>query len=395
VFRHRAGVWAARFTCGAGHIHQERVGPIKSDAIRVYHARRSRTHSEPGWCPAIERRAAAARAADQQRRRVTFGQYVPVYMAHAEVTKRSWKSDKGRLAVAVAKFGGRQLDAVTSLDVEQLITELRASGLTPATCNRYRDGLSALFKRALRDGLVSANPVRPVGKFKEAGERLLWLTLEEETAIREALAPGLRPLFTVSLNTGLRWGEQVGLRWRDIDVVSGTITIPRSKHGHVRTVPTNSTVRGVLVDLATRRTRPDEPDELVFAVTYRQAAKFFPQAVERAQATLREAGHDASRLDGYVWHCNRHTFASRLVMAGTDLLVVKELGGWRTLAMVQRYAHLAPAHLAAAVERLVQAGNALPAAMTTPVVTARPEAGAVVELRRNFDGAAVQSSGVS
>ena len=40
-------------------------------------------------------------------------------------------------------------------------------------------------------------------------------------------------------------------------------------------------------------------------------------------------------------------------MAGVDLLTVKELGGWRTLSMVQRYAHLAPAHLHAAVERLV------------------------------------------
>ncbi len=49
---------------------------------------------------------------------------------------------------------------------------------------------------------------------------------------------------------------------------------------------------------------------------------------------------------------NRHTFASRLVMAGADLLTVKELGGWRTLAMVQRYAHLAPGHLRHALQRV-------------------------------------------
>jgi integrase len=60
-----------------------------------------------------------------------------------------------------------------------------------------------------------------------------------------------------------------------------------------------------------------------------------------------------ARLDGYVWHSNRHTVASRLVMAGVDLRTVQELGGWRSLAMVQKHAHLAPGHRLAAVEALV------------------------------------------
>ena len=58
-----------------------------------------------------------------------------------------------------------------------------------------------------------------------------------------------------------------------------------------------------------------------------------------------------------TWHCNRHTFASRLVMAGVDLRTVAELLGHRTLQMVMRYAHLAPEHQASAVDRLVPAGG--------------------------------------
>ena len=84
-------------------------------------------------------------------------------------------------------------------------------------------------------------------------------------------------------------------------------------------------------------------------------SKFFEPAIERAQAALKEAGKDVSRLEGYAWDSNRHTFASRLVMAGVDLRTVQELGGWRSLAMVQKYAHLAPAHRLAAVEALVRA----------------------------------------
>jgi len=73
--------------------------------------------------------------------------------------------------------------------------------------------------------------------------------------------------------------------------------------------------------------------------------------VEHAQASVRDAGKDAGRLEGYTWHGNRHTFASRLAMAGVDPRTIQELGGWRTASMVQRYAHVAPAHLRVAVER--------------------------------------------
>jgi integrase len=100
--------------------------------------------------------------------------------------------------------------------------------------------------------------------------------------------------------------------------------------------------------------------------------------VAAAQTTLRAAGREdeAARLDGVTWHALRHTFASRLVAAGVDLRTVQELGGWKTLSMVQRYAHLSPGHLVAAVEKIV----------AVPAVVA-PEAASVRELRHNFDSA--------
>ena len=108
-----------------------------------------------------------------------------------------------------------------------------------------------------------------------------------------------------------------------------------------------------MCESASQRQQPNDSEAVVFPCPHKQADKFFPRAVERAQNALREAEKDASRLDGYTWHCNRHTFASRLVMAAVDIRTVQELGGWRTLSQVARYAHLAPEHLHAAVERLV------------------------------------------
>jgi site-specific recombinase XerD len=170
------------------------------------------------------------------------------------------------------------------------------------------------------------------------------------------LAADLRPLFTASVNTGLRWSEQVGLTWANVDLHAGMITVPRSKHGETRHVPINSVVRSLLFDLSLKRDRPDDPTESVFACRHVQADKFFPRAVKRAQEALRAAAAATAGLDGYTWHGNRHTFASRLVMAGVDLRTVQELGGWKTLKMVQRYSHLAPGHLHAAVERLAPIG---------------------------------------
>jgi integrase len=60
----------------------------------------------------------------------------------------------------------------------------------------------------------------------------------------------------------------------------------------------------------------------------------------------------AAALKGFTWHCLRHTFASRLVMAGVGIRTVAELMGHKTLTVTMRYAHLAPDHQRAAVDRL-------------------------------------------
>lgn len=352
IRRHPSGVWAIRYTCGSGHLHKEKVGPLKSDAITCYHQRRQRALSEAGWCPGAERTAERAKA----RRRVRFTTYAEDFDRWREThLPRSRKADQGKVTVLKEKLGDPWLDEITANDIERALDAIAAKR-APATRNRYRSFLSALFKRARREGHVASNPVRDVSRLTENNSRLAFLSAEEEAAVSTALPAHYRPHFVASVHTGLRWSEQMGLTWRYVDFLTGFLTVPRSKHGGARRVPMNSVVRSVLVDLATRRTPLDDPDEPVFKPQPKQSALFFPQAIRRAQAALREQGRDATRLDGYVWHSNRHSFASRLVMAGVDLRTLQELGGWKTASMVSRYAHLAPGHLAAAVERLVVVG---------------------------------------
>ena len=354
VFRPRPGLWGIRFTCGCGRLHEETIGRVKKDAVDAYYARRARVKQEPSWCPRSTRRSPAP----------LFKVYTEDFIAWAKQHHRSWAKDDSRLRRVLPVLGETRLDIITTADVERFLDSLNSGerAIAPATRNRYRDLLSGMFKRAVRLGLVIANPVKGIPKVREAGGRVLYLPpatkerpANEEAALSKALPTDLRPLFLVSLHTGLRWSEQSALRWQDVDVLSATLTVARSKSGHQRTVPMNATVRSVFLDASLNRKRTDEPDEQVFPMAYRTVARVFERTVRTAQAALRDAGKDASLLEGYTWHCNRHSFASRLVMAGVDLLSIQRLGGWRTLSMVQRYAHLAPDHLRAAVERLTVA----------------------------------------
>jgi len=64
--------------------------------------------------------------------------------------------------------------------------------------------------------------------------------------------------------------------------------------------------------------------------------------VSRARTALAGAGEDPAKLDGYTWHVNRHTWASRLTMAGVDPRTIMALDGWSNMAMLARYSHLTP-----------------------------------------------------
>lgn len=177
---------------------------------------------------------------------------------------------------------------------------------------------------------------------REPSGRVRYLSDDEEARLKEKLATDEdRQRVTVLLHTGLRKAEFLGLRWRDVDFKAGVVTIPRSKNGDARHVPMTSTVRTLLAG----RPRSLDRDALVFPNSegkrdLRWAEKAVPEAL------------GAAKIEDCRLHDLRHTFASRLAMAGVDLLTVKELGGWKSLTMVQRYAHLSPSHRREAIERL-------------------------------------------
>jgi site-specific recombinase XerD len=142
--------------------------------------------------------------------------------------------------------------------------------------------------------------------------------------------------FVLALNTGLRLSEQYdGLTWDDVSVSRRVLTIQRSKNGTTRHVQLNQSSLNALESLRQR------------AGSTAFVCGGAPGPRRWFELALAEA-----KIPSFSWHSLRHTFASRLVMAGVDIRTVQELLGHKTIAMTVRYSHLAPKHTLAAAQRL-------------------------------------------
>ena len=187
------------------------------------------------------------------------------------------------------------------------------------------------------------NRVRGVKLYRENNARNRCLTPEEETRLMEALPVRLRPLVKVALHTGIRRGELRALRWEDVDLATGTIHVRQDRVGDGRWVTVNSVAKEAL--LSVKR----EQKILTPYVFCSPEGRFLHNWEREWRPAVR-----AAQVPNFRFHDCRHTFASRLAMAGVDLYTVQLAGGWKAQVMVQRYAHLSPDHLKAAVERLAK-----------------------------------------
>jgi site-specific recombinase XerD len=199
---------------------------------------------------------------------------------------------------------------------------------------------------------IDKNPAARIGRTKEDNGRVRWLSDKEEPQLRDAIAkrtPQHVPALDLSLNTGMRSGEQFSLRWPQIDTDRCSLFLPKTKNGKSRHIPLNAVAMEALRVLKQRHDElnPDLP--FVFLNEKGEQLRGHRDWFEPA---LKDSG-----IPDYSWHCNRHTFASRLVMSGVDLRTVGELLGHRDPKMTWRYSHLAPSHQQRAVDRLVPTGS--------------------------------------
>jgi integrase len=182
--------------------------------------------------------------------------------------------------------------------------------------------------------MIDSSPYEGVKHFRVNNTNLTILYNTEFKKLYRASSNDFKPILLTAINTGMRLGEVLNLKWDDINPKEGYLLVRDSKNHESRTISLNPTLKAVLPNLP-KHTQ----SEYVF----------------NARKTIKRACTNALKKSG-IPHCRfhdlRHTFATGLVMEGTDIVNIQELMGHKDIRMTKRYSHPTPEHKSQAVERL-------------------------------------------
>ncbi len=272
-----------------------------------------------------------------ERKRVMFSELAKDRRAFVAANHSRPKGNNHLIERWLQAFKDLDASTITPSMIENVLAEIRKEGLAPATINHHLTLIKTIYNRAIRDGLLTVNPAIRVKKYKLNNQIVRYLTPKQETTLLEHLPNTLHPLVKTAIYSGVRQGELLRLTWDDVDWNTGILTVKKSKHGEVHRVPMNSIVQGVISELYQNR-----KTDRIFPFDDSKMRKAFNEAIK------------AAGLAPFRFHDLRHTFASRLAMKGVNDRTLMVLGGWKSPAMLSRYAHLSPTHLWQAVESLVE-----------------------------------------
>lgn len=327
--------------------------------------------------PQLEKKS--ARAARERSKFETLGGFIEnKYEDWAKSHHKRGSETVQLLNRSFSHLHQKKLEDITAWDIQKWRTEKTKSGLAKSTINRNVMTLKAVLNKAVEWEVISGNPLNKIKPLKvDKKSRVRFLSIKEESSLRVALddreadirsgrlsgntwrevrgyktlpeldatfADYLKPMVLLVLNTGLRRGEAFNLRWNDVDLKKKQIVVEglTSKSGQSRYLPLNSEALAVLSDWRAQA----QSSTVVFPSPITNQ-KF--DNIKRSWGSLR----NRAGIPDFCFHDLRHTFASKLVMAGEDLYTVKELLGHSTIQMTEIYAHLAPEHKVSAVEKLV------------------------------------------
>lgn len=265
--------------------------------------------------------------------------------------EKTWQDEQGHYENWIKPIiGDIPIREVSAFALErirkQLVTKkrtIRTQQAVLATCRQ-------VFNLAIRLQMIESSPTRQIRLPRSDNRRQRHLSPQEASDLLnlvQARSPQLHDICLLSLRTGMRAGEIFNLRWEDINYENGTILVRDPKSGRNRYAYLTSAIKAML---ETRRSTAtcDHIFHQADGSPINEVSRTFERIVE-------ELGWNKGQADPrlkVVFHTLRHTFASWLAQQGTPLYTVAKLMGHSTLAMTERYAHLAPEGLRAAVRNM-------------------------------------------
>jgi len=223
-------------------------------------------------------------------------------------------------------------------------------GARAHTINFEVGTLRTIFNLAIRWGYLKESPTKNVKKLKVNDSKALkFLSKKECKTLLDNCPDDLYPIYFTFLNTGMRKAELENLEWDDVDLSRKKIKIRRKPFWQPKTgereIPINQNVHALLKKL---RDQNDSGIKSNFVFPHSDGSKIKTKLREKLIKIAQKAGiENLTKV-----HTLRHTFASHLVMSGVDLPTVKKLMGHSDIQTTMIYAHLAPDHLAKAVDKL-------------------------------------------
>jgi len=278
---------------------------------------------------------------------VLFDKFVKRYLEdYSKPNKKSWTRDITSTNALLKFFSGKNLSQITSWQVEKYKAdrqrEISRFGreISKSSINRELACLKTIFNKAIDWDLVSVNPVTKVKLFPEKPNKLRVVSDQEFQNVYNNASDFLKPILVTGINTGMRRGEIFNLKWEDVNMKEGYILVRESKNNDSRIIPINK----VLMETLNSVTNNGSGEYIFSHNSGNDPVKTFKTAFNSA---IRRSGAKKFRF-----HDLRHTFASKLVMAGVDIVTVQELMGHKSINMTKRYSHPTPEHKRHAVERL-------------------------------------------
>ena len=276
------------------------------------------------------------------RKETTFKGFAEIYLRdYIKVNRRNYYSDECRLRELVKFFKDMELREITPMLIERFRASRLKKGNSKSTINQYLAVLKKMFNLAVGEGYCEENPVKKVKYYRQGNLKERVLTAQEERKLLEVSTDNLRAIITVALNTGMRRGEILNLKWTQVDFETKMIKVEKTKSDKVRYVPINTHLYHVMKQLRSENGRSP------YVFVDPKTRKSLTSIRSLFQSARREAG-----IEDLRFHDFRHTFATRLIQAGVDIVTVQKLLGHSSVLMTERYTHTSDEQRRKAVEKL-------------------------------------------
>ena len=346
VERARGPVWYAKYRLPDGRQVQKKLGPAWTERGRPPAGYFTKRQAE-AWLREILDEARRGTLSGMVRTGATFADAAAEWLRYVE-------HDRGRKPSTVdgyrsivrsellPRFGDMALESVTPSVIEAWQASMTQAASTRTKALVLMHGI---FQRARKVWSLPTNPVADVEKppLSRSGDLQVFSPEEVWALTRAAASEQDASLFLTAAFTGLRMGELLALRWRDVDFAGSSVRVRASyyaghlttpKSGKVRAVPLAPDVASALAQLGRRENWVGD-DDLVFAG---EAGSYLDGSALRRRY---KAALDAAGLRPLRFHDLRHTFGTRMI-AKADIRRVQEWMGHADIQTTMRYLHFAP-----------------------------------------------------